>query len=189
MTPLRMHYMTLYQFLCVHVLLGSLGKAWETLEDAVLSSANTHHSISKRLPSSYPSTPPLGAIWSMYGHLVHAAIAAVVVAQTPPPTHSRFVEYYPYTTQDPPQCATKNLTSLLTPPEPTGALLEALQAHAISISSKCQATRIMGGPCTSLPRNSWCAVRRTFDNSLPVLIPLNGQMSSPHRISNPQFAA
>lgn len=93
----------------------------------------------------------------MYVSLILFAIVAVAQTTTSPTIANTETETHWPVELDPSQCDTKDLKNLLSPPQPTGALLEAMTTHAESVLAKCEATR-KWGMCSTLWYTEWCAV-------------------------------
>ncbi|KAH7092265.1 hypothetical protein FB567DRAFT_545440 [Paraphoma chrysanthemicola] len=96
------------------------------------------------------------------------AIGKATVTSAPKPS---IAVYTPTTTADSWECATKNFTDYLSPPMPTGNLLDIYYSHSDKIYKECEDK--LPKPftefpaCKSMAKASWCEVSVTISTAVP----------------------
>jgi hypothetical protein len=93
---------------------------------------------------------------------IQASSGTTTTASTARPVTSIAI-YTPATTADSWQCATKNVSDYLTPPMPTGQLLDTYYEHSDKIYEECEDKPLTA--CPSVTKERWCALSTAVPSS------------------------
>ncbi|OAK98461.1 hypothetical protein IQ06DRAFT_32695 [Phaeosphaeriaceae sp. SRC1lsM3a] len=102
----------------------------------------------------------------MFANLLLLVVAATAAAQSAPTASMTL--FSSTRTADPPQCATVNYTSLLSPPGPTSALLDIYRSqlrHLECDQEKLTRIFLTHSVCATIDKSNWCR----YHNSSPHL--------------------